>query len=167
MSPVSMGSEYLKIKTPNHMKYTLIGICLFLAACGGSELASDEIYGAHLEAVDVIPVEAVLAEPRHYADNEVAVAGTVHEVCQMDGCWLMLRGLDTGDGLRVHVEQTEAGEYAYTVPTDISGRYAVAVGSLTIPEAEDEAHYQEDAPGAAPMLSMVATGVRISPEESI
>lgn len=64
------------------------------------------------------------------------MAGTVHEVCQMDGCWLMLRGLDTGDGIRVNVEQTEAGEYAYTVPTDIGGRYAVAVGSLTIPEAE-------------------------------
>ncbi len=149
------------------MKYTLIGICLLLAACGGSELASDDIYGTQHETVDVIPVEAVLAEPRHYADNEVAVAGTVHEVCQMDGCWLMLRGQDTGEGLRVHVEQTEAGEYTFTVPTDISGRYAVAVGNLTIPEAEKEAHYQEDAPGAVPMLSMIATGVRISPEESI
>ena len=43
-------------RTANHMKYTLIGICLLLAACGGSELASDEIYGAHHEAVDIIPV---------------------------------------------------------------------------------------------------------------
>jgi hypothetical protein len=149
------------------MKHTLIGICLLLIACGRSELASDEIYGAQHEAADVIPVEAVLAEPQYYTDNEIAVAGTVHEVCQMEGCWLMLRGLDTGEGLRVHVERTETDEYVFTVPTDISGRYAVAVGTLTIPEVEEEAHYQEDAPGAAPMLSMVATGVRISPEESI
>ena len=149
------------------MKYTLIGICLLLIACGGSELASDEIYGAQDEAVDVIPVEAVLAEPQHYMGDEIAVAGTVHEVCQMKGCWLMLRGLDTGEGLRVHVERTETGEYAFTVPSDISGRYAVAVGTITTPEAEEEAHYQEDAPGTVPVLSMVAVGVRTSPEESI
>ena len=149
------------------MKYTLIGFCLLLISCGGSELASDEIYGVQHEAVDVIPVEAVLAEPHNYADNEVAVAGTVHEVCQMDGCWLMLRGLDTGEGLRVHAKQTETGEYAFTVPTEISGRYAVAVGMLTIPDMEEEEHYQEDAPGHVPVLSMIAAGVRISPEESI
>ena len=152
---------------PDRMKYILIGICLLLAACGESELVGDEIYGAQHEAVDVIPVEAVLAEPQHYTDNEIAVAGTVHEVCQMEGCWLMLRGLETGEGLRVHVERTETGEYAFTVPMDINGRYAVAVGILTTPEVEEEAHYQEDAPGVVPLLSMVATGVRISPEESI
>lgn len=154
-------------KEQYHMKYTLIGICLLLISCGGSELASDEIYGEQREGVDVIPVEAVLAEPQHYAENEIAVAGTVHEVCQMDGCWLMLRGLDTGKGLRVHAEQTESGEYAFTVPTDISGRYAVAVGTLKIPDMEEEEHYQEDAPGPVPVLSMIAAGVRISPEESI
>ena len=149
------------------MKYTLIGTCLLLISCGGSELASDEIYGEQHEAVDVIPVEAVLAEPQYYLDNEIAVAGTVHEVCQMAGCWLMLRGLDSGEGLRVHTEQTESGGYAFTVPTDISGRYAVAVGTLKIPDMEEEEHYQKDAPGNVPVLSMIAAGVRISPEESI
>ncbi len=148
------------------MKYNLILVCIFFIACNRAEPISDAVYGLAPDAADAIPVEAVVSEPQHYTGKNVAVAGTVHEVCQMEGCWLMLRSMDTEDGLRVHAGRDKDGEYQFTVPKDISGRYAIVFGVISIPEEGAEAHYQEDAPGASPVLSMSAVGVRVSPEES-
>ena len=127
-------------------------IILAFAACNRAEPVQDAVYGAVLDMADAVPVEAVLAEPQHYI-GEVAVGGTVHEVCKMDGCWLMLRSMDTGDGLRVHAELEEDGAYTFTVPKDISGQYAVAYGTIQAGEAGQ-------------VRSMAAVGVRVFPEES-
>lgn len=148
------------------MKYNLILVCIFFIACNRTEPISDAVYGLAPDAADAVPVEAVVSEPQHYTGKNVAVAGTVHEVCQMDGCWLMLRSIDTEGGLRVHAEMDKDGGYKFTVPKDISGRHAIVLGTILIPEEEAEEHYQEDAPGASPVLSMSAVGVRVSPEES-
>ncbi len=149
------------------MKYYLILIFVFFVACNRTEPISDDVYGKAPDAADAIPVEAVVSEPQHYIEKEVAVAGTIHEVCQMDGCWLMLRSRDTEDGLRVHSEIGEDGTYDFTVPKDVSGRHAVVLGIISLPEQEAEAHYQEDAPSTSPvLLSMSAVGVRVFPEES-
>ena len=148
------------------INYILIISWFFLAACNRTEIMSDSVYGDPGDGIDSIPVEAVLAEPANYTDRIMAVAGTVHEVCQVNGCWLMLRSLETGDGLRVHTEIEESGEYVYTVPTDISGRHAVVFGTLSVTEEDMEAHFQEDAPGKDPALTMIASGVRVSPEET-
>ena len=139
---------------------------LLLAACTGGEFAQDTEYGAVSALADeiAIPVDAVVAEPEVYLERTMAVSGTIHEVCQMAGCWLMLRALEGQAGLRVHVDRTTDGTYAFTVPTDVSGRYAVAYGTVQPVDAESEAHYQEDAAGEAPLLNMVAVGVRIAPE---
>ncbi|MCY3594071.1 MAG: DUF4920 domain-containing protein [Bacteroidetes bacterium] len=148
------------------MKYNLILVVIFFIACNRAEPISDAVYGLVPDVADAIPIEAVVSEPQHYTGANVAVAGTVHEVCQMDGCWLMLRSIDTEDGLRVHAEMDKDGEYQFTVPKDISGRHAIVFGVISIPEEWAEAHYQEDAPGPRPVLSMSAVGVRVSPEES-
>lgn len=154
------------MRNENTMKYITIMFCLILAACGRTEVRSDEIYGMPSDAFDSIPLEAVVSEPESYTDRPVRVAGTVHEVCQMDGCWLMLRGTDSKDGIRVTAEIADDGGYTFTVPTDISGRHAIAFGTITVPDMDAEAHYQQDTPSRTPLLSMVAAGVRISPEES-
>ncbi len=148
------------------MKYTPI-ILLLLIACQRSEIISDEIFGLANESTDAVPVEAVLAEPETYFNHSIAVRGTVHEVCQMEGCWLMLRSIDTGHGLRVHAEIKEDGEYAFTVPKDISGRHTVVFGTLSHPDKSHEAHDHMDAPSEIPILSLTAVGVRLLPELTI
>lgn len=147
-------------------KQFLILFLMGMAACNRAVPLHDDIYGFAADPADAVPVEAVVSEPEHYAGRKVAVAGTVHEVCQMDGCWLMLRSMDTDRGLRVHAELDEGGAYKFTVPGDISGRYAIVFGTISVPDEGAEAHYQEDAPGQIPVLSMSAAGVRISPEET-
>jgi len=148
------------------LKYSLI-IFVLLSACQRSEIISDDIYGFPGESIDAIPVEAILAEPEIYHDRSIVVGGTVHEVCQMNGCWLMLRSQETGDGLRVHTEIEENGDYIFTVSKDISGRYAVVSGTLINPNLDHETHYQMDASGESPTLSLTAVGVRLLPEETI
>lgn len=148
------------------MKYILIIVPVLFLSCNRVEPISDAVYGIAGDALDAVPVEAVVSEPGYYTGRSVTVAGTVHEVCQMDGCWLMLRSMDTEDGLRVHAAVDQDGTYKFTVPRDISGRDAVVFGTINIPDESAEAHYQEDAPGESPMLSMTAVGVRIFPEES-
>lgn len=150
-------------------KSQLLWGLVLLAACARPEVVQDSTYGNVEPLADEIPVpvDAVLAEPKTYLERTIAVSGTIHEVCQMAGCWLMLRSLDANAGMRVHVERTEQDAYAFTVPKDVSGRHAVAYGIVQPVDAESEAHYQQDAPGRAPMLNMVAEGVQIAPKAAI
>ena len=64
----------------------------------------------------------------------------------MAGCWLTLQ---TGDGnnVRILVARKESGDYAFTVPKDISGRRVVVQGTLaeeTLLEGTQR-HLAEDA----------------------
>jgi len=148
------------------MRYATLFFLLMLTACARTASSPEyEIYGAFFLAPSAVAVEAVMAEQALYVDKEVVVSGTVHAVCQQVGCWLTLQSLH-GDLMRVEVPRTEDGAYACTVPTDISGRHAVAKGTVRLDDADAAAqhHYDEDAsvPMAPTSLAMVATGVMIA-----
>ena len=144
------------------MKYALL-LLFFAVACASSEteLAYDA-YGEAFDTMAAVPVEAVIAERETYLDGHVTVEGTVHAVCQMKGCWLMLRSHD-GEDLRVDVARTEEGEYAFTVPLDISGRRAVARGWLSDGSlTEAHAHHMAQEGGSATRLALSADGVMVA-----
>ena len=103
-------------------------------------------YGEAFSAEGAVPVQAVVAERAEYIDQTVTVEGTVAEVCQAKGCWLTLQ---TGDGnnVRVLVARKESGDYAFTVPTNLSGRRVIVHGTLaeeTLLEGTQQ-HLAEDA----------------------
>ena len=157
-------------------------LALALGACG-SEQAADapeaaatdaltpyDVYGESFSDEGAVPVQAVVAEREEYLGRSVKIEGTVAEVCQMAGCWLTLQ---TGDGnnIRILVARKEDGNYAFTVPKDISGRRVVVQGMLaeeTLLEGTQR-HLAEDAGRAvddetlAPKteLQMTAQGVLI------
>lgn len=137
-------------------------LLLFAAACASPQAEQPyDAYGEAFDAVAAVPVEAVLAERETYLDGHVTVEGTVHAVCQMEGCWLMLRS-HGGEDLRVDVARTEEGEYAFTVPTDISGRRAIARGWLSDGSLSDaHAHHMAQEGGAATRLALSADGVMV------
>jgi len=114
-------------------------LALVLGACG-SEQAADapeatdaltpyDVYGEAFSVEGAVPVQAVVAERHHYLGRAVKIEGTVAEVCQMAGCWLTLQTGD-GDNIRILVARKENGDYAFTVPKDISGRRVVVQGML-------------------------------------
>ena len=141
---------------------------LVVASIGcGSAPEEFEVYGEPTLAATAVAVDVVIAEQEHHVNSDVTVEGTVHAVCQMDGCWLTLQSLD-GESIRVDVARTDGGDYAFTVPTDISGRRVVAHGLLSIDDSDAATmrEYSQDAgetmqPAA---LSMVARGVMVAPE---
>ena len=132
-------------------------LALVLAACGSEPADTPEVadvdtltpydvYGETFSDEGAVPVQAVVAEPQEYLGRSVKIEGTVSEVCQMAGCWLTLQ---TGDGnnVRILVARKENGDYAFTVPKDISGRRVVVQGMLaeeTLLEGTQR-HLAEDA----------------------
>lgn len=91
-------------------------------------------------------VEAVIADASAYVGQDVKLKGTVAEVCQAMGCWFILRASD-GQNIRLNVPRDEAGNYVYTVPTDISGRTVIVEGTLeeATLSVEEQQHLAEDA----------------------
>ena len=116
-------------------------LALVLGACGSQQAADApeaaatdaltpyDVYGESFSDEGAVPVQAVVAEHQAYLGRSVKIEGTVAEVCQMAGCWLTLQ---TGDGnnIRILVARNDDGNYAFTVPKDISGRRVVVQGML-------------------------------------
>jgi len=148
--------------------YSTLLLCLCATACQPSQVMQHDIYGVFEEsAMDIIPVEAVLAEPSLYQARNLVIEGTIHEVCQMEGCWFTLRSIETSEGLRVLVESKENGDYKFVVPMDISGRHVVVRGTLAELDESTDIHHPSHASEKAPLLTLTATGVRVSPEKTL
>lgn len=140
-------------------RYTpvLLIFAFVLGACGAEQAEAPaaaatqtsspyDTYGEAFSEEGAVPVQAVVAERDRYVGQSVKIEGTVAEVCQMEGCWLTIHAGD-GDNVRILVARKESGDYAFTVPKDISGRRVVVQGTLaeeTLLEGTQR-HLAEDA----------------------
>ncbi len=133
----------------------LLMLALVLGACGAEQAETPattdttspyDVFGEAFSDEGAVPVQAVVAERDQYVGKPVKIEGTVAEVCQMAGCWLTIQAGD-GDNVRILVARQESGDYAFTVPKDISGRRVVVQGTLaeeTLLEGTQR-HLAEDA----------------------
>ena len=124
----------------------------------------------------VVFVEDVVGAPETYDGTPVRVAGTVSEVCQMQGCWLTFQN-EEGTPFRVSVPRDDDG-YVFTFPKDVSGQNAVVAGTLTIEETDVETlrHLAEDGGASADEVAAItepertfvlsATGARLEGDVS-
>jgi hypothetical protein len=83
------------------------------------------------------------ADPISFHGQDVRVAGTVIEVCQMEGCWLALEN-PPGNPVRVHVPRDDRDDYLWTIPTDLGRLHAIVEGTayadtLTVEELREYA----------------------------
>lgn len=99
-----------------------------LAACGAAPSSTStqatappaaaqaawDTHGAAVTRTDVVTAAALLDTPNAYADAEVLVEGTVADVCQKAGCWMVL-----ADGQRTM--RVMMKDHAFSVPKDCSG----------------------------------------------
>ena len=135
------------------------------------EAPSQTTHGAAVDAGSAVPVQRVAADPAQFANQTLVLEGRVSAVCERKGCWLALStGADTPP-LRVEVARTDAGEYAFTVPTTASG-WAAVRGRLvaeTPPsheghgdgaEAPESGEAANDAVGSS--YHLIADGVRLT-----
>ena len=109
---------------------------------------------------DVVSVAVAAADPEAYAGKPHRFSGRITEVCQKEGCWLMLE--DNGHAARVMMR-----DHGFAVSKDATG-HAEVFGVLTVKQLSKEAaqHMADDAgkpTSAMPEreLRIDASGVRI------
>ena len=141
------------------------------AATATSSLAGYDGFGAApSDTAAAVPAATVAAQAETYAGKPVVVAGTVSQVCQMAGCWATLQ-TEAGT-IRIKMPK-ENGQYAFTLPKDISGRRVIAAGTLerAALSADHAEHMAKEsgAPGAdttryvdTQELQLTATGVLVA-----
>ena len=138
------------------MRKSVFAIMLLLSS---AVFASEpKTYGEVLPEAVAVPISVAAADADAYAGKANRFSGRITEVCQKEGCWMMLE--DNGEVARVMMH-----DHAFAVPKDASGRAEVH-GVLSVKQLSKEAaeHLAEDGNGIVPPsreLRIDATGVRI------
>jgi len=91
------------------------------------------------KAMASVAIDAAVADAEKYAGKQHLFAGRITEVCQAEGCWLMIE--KNGVAARVMTR-----DHAFTVPKDAKGT-AVVYGVLSVKALSPAAaaHMAEDA----------------------
>ncbi len=61
-------------------------------------------YGTGVAIDTAIPVETLLASPDDYLGKAVRVDGVITGVCKKRGCWMQITDSETGNGVRIKVD---------------------------------------------------------------
>ena len=142
------------------MQRILVSLAL-LSAIGLAHAGEPARYGKALPATPAVPVSDAVAAFDQHAGKPMRYSGRIVEVCQAEGCWLVLE--DNGQTARVMFK-----DHAFLVPKDSSGRAQVA-GVLSRKELTPEqvAHLEEDGKGlkVSPVeYRILAEGIEIQAE---
>jgi hypothetical protein len=81
--------------------------------------------GAPLTQKDQVPIATLTSKPADYVGKTVQVRGTVAEVCEKMGCWMML--VDAASKAKVRIKVKD-GEIVF--PKEAIGKTAVAEGKF-------------------------------------
>ncbi|MFT6867451.1 MAG: hypothetical protein ACJA08_002294 [Cyclobacteriaceae bacterium] len=125
------------------MKYfspcVFIVLSIFLLSCGNTENKYQQ-FGNLIDDQEPIKMES-LSTIDIQADASFKLTGTVDEVCQAKGCWMILKN-ENGIPVRVTFK-----DYGFFVPKDIAGRQVIVNGTITKKELEPDMakHYADDA----------------------
>ena len=154
-------------------KIMFVSIALFVlasafAASPASPASFDEgkHYGAPFSKAETARLEEISKDADKYHGKTVQVKGEIKDVCQREGCWIVLT--DGKREMRVKMK-----DHAFVVPKDSFHKKVVVEGVIekqTISE-EMARHYAEEAAdktvkpesikGPQVVITMIATGVRI------
>ncbi len=125
------------------MKKMLAVTVLTVAAAGAALAAEGTVYGKGVTVQDATPIATILADPGAFVGTTVRVEGTVTGVCKMRGCWMQVTDPETGDGVRVKVE-----DGVIVFPPETMGRRAAAEGVWEVVAVSGE-HAAKEADGKA------------------
>lgn len=119
------------------------------------------LHGKPIPAGESTPISTAVADYEAHAGTPRRFSGRITEVCQKEGCWMMLE--DGGQAARVMF-----ADHAFTISRDTTGS-AMVHGVLSRKALSPEAakHLAEDggkasAPAASSEYRIVADGIEIS-----
>ncbi len=88
------------------MRRILVSMAL-VALVAGSAAGGDggeTTYGEGLTIRDAVPISRLIGEPEAFVGQKVRVDGVITGVCKKRGCWIQVTNPDTGEGIRIKVE---------------------------------------------------------------
>ncbi len=123
------------------------------------------VFGEGVKLEEATPLAAVVEDPEAFHGKVLRIEGTIADVCQAKGCWMVLR---TGDR---EVRVKFAG-YAFFVPRDAHERQVLVQGTATRKTISEELarHYAEESGhperakeihGPQQVIEITATGVEV------
>lgn len=120
--------------------FAVLALLTFTAAVHAADAVP---YGKPLPEGASTPLSQAVADFDAHAGKSARFSGRVAEVCQAEGCWMVLE--DNGQTARVMF-----GDHAFLVPKDSAGHAEVhGVLSRKTLTQEQVKHLQEDAKGLA------------------
>ncbi len=139
----------------NNLRVALVTLALTASgAMADVAFKADQNFGAPMpEAGVAVSLNTAIAQLGNAGSAEVKVMGQITEVCQAQGCWMVL--VDGEQFARITFK-----DYGFFVPTETSMQRAVVYGVLedATLSAEDAAHYAQDAGNAAAREELLAQG---------
>jgi RecJ-like exonuclease len=107
--------------------------CLFAMA---AVVAAQQKLGKGVDLETVTPIKALLTEPGKHLGKEVRIEGEITQVCQMAGCWIMVKDSSSDEPIMVKVD-----DGVIVFPKDGAGKKITAQGKLekVADEAQEEA----------------------------
>ena len=130
------------------MKPLLLALSLLLTIQANAQQFGEPVSDEN--ALDAISISSASAE-----EAIIKVKGTVHEVCQVKGCWMTMP-LAGDRSMRITFK-----DYGFFVPTNSSGKTAVVQGELKT-ETIDVAtlkHFAKDAGMSAEEIDAISEPV--------
>jgi hypothetical protein len=88
------------------MKRFLILNLLICAIVAVPALAGDntESYGEGVTLTEAVAIDTLIADADQYVGKKVRVDGVITGVCQKRGCWMQVTDKESGNGVRIKVE---------------------------------------------------------------
>jgi RecJ-like exonuclease len=109
------------------------GLILGLTVCAA--MAQQKL-GSPIDVKAVTPIKTIMENPDKYLGKEVKIEGEITKVCQMAGCWILVKDASSADPIMVKVD-----DGVIVFPKDGAGKKVIAQGKLekVADEAQGEA----------------------------
>jgi hypothetical protein len=107
------------------MKRTVAAFVVVIASAGLA-MAGDlvgTVYGDGVTIAEATPITTLLSTPEGFVGQKVRVEGVITGVCEKRGCWMQLTDPDSGQGVRIKVE-----DGVIVIPYESMGHRAAAQG---------------------------------------
>jgi hypothetical protein len=123
---------------------------------GGAVVGSTDLeminYGASFTETDAIKAKELLADPGAFSEGTILVEGTVVDVCQKAGCWMILS--DGANQIRVVMK-----DHSFSVNKQGTGAWARVQGHLEAIDLDPETVSHLEGESQRPDLMPEKTGV--------
>lgn len=132
---------------------------VFVALLLFSGLLQAKNYGADMPKGKAVDIAVASGNVDVYANKSAKFKGRITQVCQKEGCWLMIES-------KAQAARVKTRGHAFIIPKDSKGE-AVVFGQLTRVELKPEMakHLADDAGQAKPVatseLQIMATSISI------